>query len=63
MYTNSSHSYPCRALTPSLPPRSDRRPKHVFYSSTAYTPTPSIHLFKMALDPIPHNKTQLFPSV
>ena len=25
------------SLTPSLPPRSDRRPKHVFYSSTAYT--------------------------
>ena len=26
-----------KALTPSLPPRSNRRPKHVFYSSTAYT--------------------------
>ena len=25
------------ALTPSLPSRSNRRPKHVFYSSTAYT--------------------------
>ena len=24
-------------LTPSRPPRSNRRPKHVFYSSTAYT--------------------------
>ena len=26
-----------RKLTPSRPPRSNRRPKHVFYSSTAYT--------------------------
>ena len=25
------------ALTPSRPRRSNRRPKHVFYSSTAYT--------------------------
>ena len=55
-------SWPCPAralsLTPSRRRRSDRRPKDVFYSSTAYTVHSPVYNCQ---DPIPNNKTQLFP--